>query len=425
MNFRDIVDTFNRIYNNDNTKIKDIFFLGFIITLFISIFLLNTSELLSFLISRYNMVSEPVMTKSPYNDSLNKRYCDLYETNGIVLDWQIIMWFAIYFVLFIIFWFNYLADALSYVRIEKEIKLLIYSKYYNKDLTNKSDYNFLNYLSIYIVGMLIILSYNTYNYYKNNNYIDKEVYGNMKSINEEFDEYILPDLYKILIKEDGLSLKDKLKTYHDEIKTTDDKSNMEVVFGGGEGEEAVKQRLRLMITYIVSYDSRFGMVRIKSKSNPTDPTTDFIPPTETCFYSLLTNYKKNSLLPEYEDVENKLRFIEPYDYTNAIVTNTEADNYQIDESKLREKYNNIKNKLENYSKNINNYHDDNTIYYKIWLLSITLSGFLVSIFALIFFGIETGRFDTTFEKWFYNNYKTLTFFITLFVLIIGSMIINL
>jgi len=423
MNLRDIADSINRIYNNDNTKIKDIFFLSFIIILFMSIFLLNTSELLSFLISRYNMVSEPVMTKSPYNDSLYKRYCDLSETNGIVVDWQIITWFAIYFILFIIFWLNYLADALSYVRIEKEIKLLIYSKYYNKDLTNKSDYNFLNYLSIYILGMLIILSYNTYNYYKNNNNVDKEVYVNMKSINDEFGEYILPDLYKILIKEDGRSLKDKLQKYHDEIEITDDKTKMHAVFVEGNGEEAVKQRLRLMITYIVSYDSRFGMVRIKS--NTLEPTADFIPPTHKCFYHLLTNYKKDALLPEYEDVENKLCFIEPYDYSNAIVTNTEAVNYKIKGSDLREKYNIIKNKLANYSKNINNYHDDNTFYYKVWLLSITLSGFLVSIFALIFFGIETGWFDTTFEKWFYNNYKTLTVVITLFVLIIGSMIINL
>ena len=423
MNLRDIADSINRIYNNDNTKIKDIFFLSFIIILFMSIFLLNTSELLSFLISRYNMVSEPVMTKSPYNDSLYKRYCDLSETNGIVVDWQIITWFAIYFILFIIFWLNYLADALSYVRIEKEIKLLIYSKYYNKDLTNKSDYNFLNYLSIYILGMLIILSYNTYNYYKNNNNVDKEVYVNMKSINDEFGEYILPDLYKILIKEDGRSLKDKLQKYHDEIEITDDKTKMHAVFVEGNGEEAVKQRLRLMITYIVSYDSRFGMVRIKSK--PNEPTTDFIPPTHKCFYSLLTNYKQDALLPEYEDVENKFYFIEPYDYTNDAVQNKEAAGYQIEGSKLREKYNDIKNKLANYSRNINNYHDDNTIYYKIWLLFITMSGFLVSIFTLIFFSIETGWFNTTFEEWFFNNYKTLTFVITLFVFIIGSIIINL
>ena len=197
--FRNIVDTINRIYNNDNTKIKDTLILGFIIILFITIFILNTSELLSFLIRRYNMVSEPVMTKSPYNDSLYKRYCDLYETNNLVIDWQIIIWFGIYLLLFIIFWFNYLADALSYVRIEKEIKLLIYSKYYNDDLTNESDYNFLKYLSRYILAMLIILLYYTYNYYNNYNNVDKEVYGNMKSINDEFGEYILPDLYKILM----------------------------------------------------------------------------------------------------------------------------------------------------------------------------------------------------------------------------------
>ena len=423
MSLRDKVDTINRIYNNDNTRIKDNIFLIIIIILFITIFILNTSELLSFLISRYNMVSEPVITKSPYNDSLYKRYCNLFEKNNLVIDWQILIWFVIYFILFIIFWFNYLVDALSYIRIEKEIKLLIYSKYYNDDLTNESDYNFLKYLSRYILAMLIILLYYAYNYYNNYNNIDNEVYGNMKSINEEFDEYIIEDLYKILIKENGFSLKDKLKKYHDTFETTDEKTKMQVMFGEGEGEETVKQRLRLMITYIVSYDSRFGMVRIKS--NPLEPTADFIPPTHKCFYHLLTNYKKDALLPEYEDVEIKLPFIEPYDYSNAIVTNTEAVNYKIKESDLREKYNIIKNKLANYSRNINNYHDDNTIYYKIWLLFITMSGFLVSIFTLIFFGIETGLFNTTFEEWFFNNYKTLTFVITLFVLIIGSIIINL
>lgn len=370
------------------------------------------------------MVSEPVMTKSPYNDSLYKRYCDLSETNDLVVDWQILTWFVIYFVLFIIFWFNYLADALSYVRIEKEIKLLIYSKYYNDDLTNESDYNFLKYLSRYILAMLIILLYYTYNYYNNYNNVDKEVYGNMKSINEEFEEYIIPDLYEILINEDGLSLKDKLKKYHDAIIKPEDKANkMQVVFVEAHRAVAVKQRLRLMITYIVSYDSRFGMVRIKS--NPNEPTTDFIPPTHKCFYHLLTNYKQDALLPEYEDVENKFYFIAPYNYEPASVTNTEVTEYKIKGSDLREKYNNIKNKLANYSRNINNYHDDNTIYYKIWLLFITMSGFLVSIFTLIFFGIETGWFNTTFEEWFFNNYKTLTFVITLFVLIIGSMIINL
>ena len=423
MSFIDIVDTINRIYNNDNTKKKDTFFLTIIIILFITIFILNTSELLSFLISRYNMVSEPVMTKSPYNDSLYKRYCDLYETNNLVIDWQIIIWFGIYLLLFIIFWFNYLADALSYVRIEKEIKLLIYSKYYNDDLTNGSEYNFLKYLSRYILAMLIILLYYTYNYYENYNNVDKEVYGNMKAINEEFNKYIIPDLYKILIQEDGLSLKDKLKKYHDEIETTDDKTKMHAVFIEGLGDDAVERRLELMITYIVSYDSRFGMVRIKS--NPNEPTANFIPPTEKCFYHLLTNYKQDALLPEYEDVENKFYFIEPYDYTNENVINKEADGYQIEGSKLREKYNDIKNKLANYSRNINNYHDDNTIYYKIWLLFITMSGFLVSIFTLIFFSIETGWFNTTFEEWFFNNYKTLTFVITLFVFIIGSIIINL
>ena len=70
------------------------------------------------------MVSEPVNTSSPYNDSLYQKYYNLYETNSLIVDQKTLMWFFIYFILFIIFWFNYIVDALSYVRISKEIKLV-------------------------------------------------------------------------------------------------------------------------------------------------------------------------------------------------------------------------------------------------------------------------------------------------------------
>ena len=145
MSFNDLVDTVVRVYNSDNTKTIDNLFLILIILIFLAILLLNLIDIIQFLISRYNMVSEPVNTSSPYNDSLYQRYCNLYETNSLIVDQKTLMWFFIYFILFIIFWFNYIVDALSYVRISKEIKLVGYSKYFNYDLTNETEYNFLKY----------------------------------------------------------------------------------------------------------------------------------------------------------------------------------------------------------------------------------------------------------------------------------------
>ena len=210
MSFSDLVDTAIRVYNSDNTRIIDNIFLFVIILIFLTILLLNLLDIIQFLISRYNILSEPVNSSSPYNDSLYQKYCNLYETNSLIVDQKTLMWFTIYFILFIIFWFNYIVDALSYVRIIKEIKLVGYSKYFNYDLTNKTDYNFLKYLSIYILIVFLILIYYIYNYYNNLNVIDKEVYGNMKEINDEFEKYIIPELYQELIKNDGNSLPIKI-----------------------------------------------------------------------------------------------------------------------------------------------------------------------------------------------------------------------
>ena len=156
MSFSDLVDTAIRVYNSDNTRIIDNIFLFVIILIFLTILLLNLLDIIQFLISRYNILSEPVNSCSPYNDSLYQKYCNLYETNSLIVDQKTLMWFTIYFILFIIFWFNYIVDALSYVRIIKEIKLVGYSKYFNYDLTNKTDYNFLKYLSIYILIVFLI-----------------------------------------------------------------------------------------------------------------------------------------------------------------------------------------------------------------------------------------------------------------------------
>ena len=429
MSFSDLVDTAIRVYNSDNTRIIDNIFLFVIILIFLTILLLNLLDIIQFLISRYNILSEPVNSCSPYNDSLYQKYCNLYETNSLIVDQKTLMWFTIYFILFIIFWFNYIVDALSYVRIIKEIKLVGYSKYFNYDLTNKTDYNFLKYLSIYILIVFLILIYYIYNYYNNLNVIDTEVYGNMKEINDEFEKYIIPELYQELIKNDGNSLPKKLSNF---IKS----ENAIKKYGGGDVNNVMKyffkedidNRLKLMITYIVSEDAAFKTIKIKSlKPNPVEPNTNYIPPTEKCFYHMLNNPKKNVILPEYEEITNKNLFIYPPDFASPDfnVDNTKLEHGLPSSEKLKVKYNEIKDRISKYSRNINSYHEDNTIYYKIWLLFITMSGFIASIFALTFFILETGWINITYEEWLKDYLKTLIVLFTLFILIIGAMIINL
>ena len=429
MSFSDLVDTAIRVYNSDNTRIIDNIFLFVIILIFLTILLLNLLDIIQFLISRYNILSEPVNSCSPYNDSLYQKYCNLYETNSLIVDQKTLMWFTIYFILFIIFWFNYIVDALSYVRIIKEIKLVGYSKYFNYDLTNKTDYNFLKYLSIYILIVFLILIYYIYNYYNNLNVIDKEVYGNMKEINDEFEKYIIPELYQELIKNDGNSLPKKLSNF---IKS----ENAIKKYGGGDVNNVMKyffkedidNRLKLMITYIVSEDAAFKTIKIKSlKPSPVEPNANYIPPTEKCFYHMLNNPKKNVILPEYEEITNKNLFIYPPDFASPDfnVDNTKLEHGLPSSEKLKVKYNEIKDRISKYSRNINSYHEDNTIYYKICLLFITISGFIASIFALTFFILETGWINITYEEWLKDYLKTLIVLFTLFILIIGAMIINL
>ena len=422
MSFSDLVDTAIRVYNSDNTRIIDNIFLFVIILIFLTIFLLNLIDIIQFLTSRYNIVTEPVNTSSPYNDSLYKRYCDLYQTDTLIIDQKILTWFIIYFILFIIFWFNYIIDALSYVRISKEIKLVGYSKYFNYDLTNETDYNFLKYLSTYILIVFLILLYYIYSYYNNLNVIDTEVYGNIKAINKEFEKYIIPELYQELIKNDGNSVCTKLYNFIDKQAGKD---KMEKYYGESANGDKYVNRLKLMITYIVSEHDTFKTIKIFS--NIKDPNTDYIPPNNQCIYYMFNNPKKNVILPEYEDINNKYLFIQPPDFNSkSFNPNIFSKEYILpSENEFRKKYNELKERISKYSRNINSYHEDNKIYYKIWLLFITMSGLIASIFTLTFFILETGLIDMTYEEWLNDNFKTLLAFITLFVLIIGAMIINL
>ena len=263
----------------------------------------------------------------------------------------------------------------------------------------------------------------------------------MKAINDEFGKYIIPALYKELIKNDGESLPTKLSKFikSEEAKNiVKDKNSSETETNTETNKEDVMKyfygdinnRLKLMITYIVSDEDAFKSIKLKSLiPDPANPSLEYIPPENKCFYSYLNNPKKNVILPEYEEVNNKHIFEYPPDFTsdtfNPRSTNTKYALTSSESEKIKDEYNKIKELISKYSRNINRYHEDNTTYYKVWLLFITMSGFIASIFALIFFILEIGWVDITYEEWLKDNFKILISIFTLFILIIGSIIINL
>jgi hypothetical protein len=279
----------------------------------------------------------------------------------------------------------------------------------------------------------LILIYYIYNYYNNLNVIDTQVYGNMKGINDEFEKYIIPELYMIFIENNGDSIPTKLDKY---IKSQQAKDLVKKELSLEKGAETadvmkyffekqeIDNRLGLMITYIVSDHDSFKTIKIYS--DPSGPNSNYIPPTNKCFYHMLNNPKKNVILPDFEEVNNKSLFLYPPDFTSVTFNpDNIKQEYILPSENLKVKYNEIKEKISKYSRNINSYHEDNTIYYKIWLLFVTISGFIASIFTLTFFILETGWFGITYEEWLKDNLKTLIVFFTLFILIIGAMIINL
>ncbi len=135
-------NVFTTIKNFINDKM-DIIFLVFMSILTLIIFLINYFKVYNFVQSRYNKVMEPVSTKMNINESLNIEYCNVSFENNIAINNNNFGLLTIYLIITILLWANYIAELFSNVKINNEIKIIGFSKYFNKDLTSELEYNYL------------------------------------------------------------------------------------------------------------------------------------------------------------------------------------------------------------------------------------------------------------------------------------------
>ena len=68
---------------------------------------------------------------------------------------------------------------------------------------------------------------------------------------------------------------------------------------------------------------------------------------------------------------------------------------EITDDQLRAKYNIFKKRIEEYSQDVNRYHQDYTVKYKIWLILFSMSGIIATLFTIIFFLFEL-KFEVLF-----------------------------
>ena len=428
MNISEMINDVIKKIDKDNT---DTLFLIIIIVYFLYLFIMFFRDILNFFISRFNIVTEEIPTKTPYNDSLYMKYCDLADFEGTIIDRKLLEWLIIYFILFVLFWTNVILNKLSIVNMSNEIKILGYSKYYNYDITDSFDYVFLNYLSYYIIIILFLIGYIfIYNFIYENDNMDKEVYRSMYNFSNEIKNNIVTDstsdnkydyFYKLLDN----NVEESIKKYVEKEKN----NNYTKLFGDSNND--VNERLKLLVTWLLAKDNAFTHLRYKIKDIH---ALDNIIFDKNCIYAYLSNPIKNVILPMYEDIPYR------YLYTNPVMK-TEFDSedinwansdstLEITDGELKIKYNEFKKRIEEYSRDVNRYHQDYTVKYKIWLILFSMSGIIATLFTIIFFLFEFTTFKflsgyVNFKDFIMSNLYTIIIILTTFILIVGAIIINL
>lgn len=369
-------------------KIIDIIFAIVLYIILLLAFMMHLYDLLVFFNSAIAKLSEPVVTKAPYNDSVYYRYCKIQNyqsSNEFILNNDYIIHFGIYLILFVIFWGNHIIDIIkSYNNnfvIKNEIKLLVFSKYFNYDLTNKYDYNFLYFIKYYILIMFIIYIGIIANKYISGKNVDNEIYNSLNNINQELSKNFDCDFYKVLVVDNGKTDINKLKEY---IVS----KNIDDVYGKPDDVLLIEKRMKLLITYILYYNIAFKKIRelsaIKSKSN----MCDLFPPINTCVYKYLSNPKQDELFPEFKEIQNLRYIITPpsFDGDTSISDFYKPDtNYKIDKEVIENYYNNFYNLIKENSKVVTGHRDDYNISYKIEIATISIFGFFIFLFIMIFF----------------------------------------
>ena len=439
MNISAMINDVIKKIGKDNT---DTLFLIIIIVYFFYLFIMFFRDILNFLISRFNMVTEEIPTKTPYNDSLYMKYCDLADFEGTIIDRKVLEWLIIYFILFVLFWTNVILNKLSIDNMSNEIKILGYSKYYNYDITDSFDYVFLNYLSYYIIITLFLIGYVfIYNFIYENDNMDKEVYRSMYNFNNEirtniFTEYTTDpsdttkkyNYFTLLL---NYNVEDSIIKYVGGTGQAPDfkQNKYDDLFGTNKN---VQKRLKLLVTWLLAKDNAFTHLKYIVNSDPNKLENVIF--NKNCIYAYLSNPIRNVILPRYEDIPYRYLYTNPVNYSelkNGNIDWTSSDpNLEITDTQLKKEYNVFKKRIEEYSEDINRYHQDYTVKYKIWLILFSMSGIIATLFTIIFFLFEFTDFKyisgyINFKDFIMSNLYTIIIILTIFILIVGAIIINL
>lgn len=394
-----------------------------IILLFLGVFITHIFHMRNFIISRWNKYTASIKTDSPYNESLNITHCNINNSGGIVYNDAVLTLFMIFTILFILFWYNYIIGFFSKTTIANEIKILGYNKYYNKNITNKTEYSILNILSIYILITFIYYGYMIYDSYMGSNYNEIEIYKNIKLIDQTIEDNINCKLYNKLTNVDnkGKPLNELLKVFFI--------ANNDIVGKTGDADN-IEKRLKIVITCVLATDISF--VKINQENNIcVDNTYDL-----KCLYRKLYNIKNNQILPDYRDI-NLINVLANPSYLiksgDTDVDNALLKTLTVNENQLKAAYEKIQNNITSYSREITKNNEDNIFYYKIGLIFATFSSIIFSILAMLYFAF----FELTMlnkhinsnvyigVEYYIKKYLSLiTTTITALIVIFGAFIIN-
>jgi hypothetical protein len=364
----------NRIVNFfSNTYNTDIIFLTLLTIAILFVFFINIFKVYNFTQSRYNKVMEPVSTKMNINESLNIEYCNVNFENNIAINNNNFVLLTIYLIITILLWANYMTELFSNVKINNEIKIIGFSKYFNKDLTSELEYNYLiifSYIILFLYSIYLIIyliSINGYN--------ESEIYtlNNLKLYNDTLINYIDYDLYNRIVNEYEFNSKvpelnnDNKLIYGLSINTSTD-DNLT--------DEDIHNRVKTLITYLLLRDDEFQYIYNKCRRELKGGTGDttgkqcsYLPP--KCMYPYIANVNKEPTIRSFDEIPGKVK-----NYLRSDMTSIKKELFE-------KTYTDIRNNLIKYSENINSKYDDNIFYYKLELIFLNIPAIVISILLLI------------------------------------------
>jgi hypothetical protein len=344
------------------------FILGIIIILFIILFILNIHELIKY-------TSKNVLAKSEGGNIAN--YCNLakykiYDYDFLV-DKSNLTLFALYLILFILFWSNKIANDILNNSSNSEIKILGFYKYYNKDVYKNYNYE---YECIYAIMLFIALSLIVYGL--------NLIYYNFTGLNKKENQVIENiNIISALIR-DNINIS-YLKYYLDQIEKNEKidetsfiSSYIAHIQNNPDADKYKKEALDSYNTDINKFYIKCHITRIlfdiDSKkiidknivTKLTDSSGNY------CILDLLSDKNIDAIFPTNIEINRD------------IVKDNKIDNKDINIQKINELYGKFINILKPNYYNVKKYENNNIFYYKLDLLFTKFSGVLFSIFAILF-----------------------------------------